>query len=155
MKAEELLLTQRVAFETKIRACKDEEWRQSLAGHELGMNVDALFLYFLKRLSNLSGASAELNDKLREKCAIQVLSFFCKSHKESIQTLAVRALGNMGWNDLVEQRLLVREIVQSWKLWVDFVMKNKITQCPLMQIKQAQTIDSIEQQPNITEPLRK
>ena len=34
-------------------------------------------------------------------------------------------------------------------------MKNKSTQCPLMQIIQAQTIDSIEQQPNITGPLRK
>ena len=121
----EKYLRQQKEYEMKLSKHKNDEWRQILAVQELGTNVDAMFLFFLQRLSNLAGASTEYNNKLREHGAIQLFTLFSRSPCEDLRILAVKGLGNMGWNDMIEKRVLCWDVFHTWKEWVQYIDANK------------------------------
>lgn len=49
------------------RRFKHELWRQATAAQTLGLDVDALILYFAQRMASLSGAHCTFNNALRNK----------------------------------------------------------------------------------------
>ena len=105
-------------YDEKLRKSKENELIQVLAIQELGMNVHEMFLFFMRRLVNLSGASIEYNNELREHGAIPLLSLFCKSAYSDLKFLAIQAMGRMGWNEIVERRILAWDIFSDWKQWI-------------------------------------
>ena len=56
---------------------------------------------------------------------MQVLAAFCNGPRKELRRLAARALGSMGWNGYVEQRLLGWDVMRSWKLWCDFIIPKE------------------------------
>lgn len=107
------------------RSLRYERWKQSTAVYCLCCDVDALFLFFVQRIVNLSGSSQHYNDALRANGAMQVLTALCQGPRKDIRRLAARAIGSMGWNGYVEQRLIGWDVTRSWKLWQDFVIPRE------------------------------
>jgi hypothetical protein len=89
--------------EEEKRRIRKRIWEQKIGVLRLSTDVDALFLFFARRLAALAGARARYNDKLRENGAFTVLAALCQSPKLWIRRLAARALAGSGWNGYVEK----------------------------------------------------
>jgi len=122
---EQWLTEQRKQSEAAKLELKYEKWKQTTAIYSLGTDVDALFLFFCQRLVNLAGSRRHYNDALRANGAMQVLAALCNGPRKELRRLAARALGSMGWNGFVEQRLLGWDVVRSWKLWCGFIIPRE------------------------------
>ena len=122
---EDRLLEQRKQSEAAQLALKYERWKQTTAIYALGTDVDALFLFFMQRIVNLAGSGRVYNDALRANGAMPILTSVAQSPRKDLRRLAARALGSMGWNGYVEQRLLGWDVIRSWKLHTDFVIPRE------------------------------
>ena len=119
---EDRLLDKQKESEAAKLALKYERWKQTTAIYSLGTDVDALFLFFLQRIVNLAGSGRKYNDALRDNGAMTVLAAVASSPRKDLRRLAARALGSMGWNGYVEQRLLGWDVIRSWALHVNHVI---------------------------------
>ncbi|GMI08806.1 hypothetical protein TrVE_jg6426 [Triparma verrucosa] len=122
---EDRLLSKQKESEAAKLALKYERWKQTTAIYALGTDVDALFLFFLQRVVNLAGSGKKYNDALRENGAMSILAAVAQSPRKDLRRLAARALGSMGWNGFVEQRLLGWDVIRSWTLHIDNVIPAK------------------------------
>jgi len=125
---EQKLQRQQKKYEEKIRNCRYENWKRSVAMQILGTDIDEIFLFFLQRLSNLAGSSVEHNNKLREYGAIPLLTLFCKCPRQNLRILALQALGRMGWNDKVEKRILCWDVIQQWNILEEKVEEKRFAE---------------------------
>lgn len=117
--ADQKLFEQKKHYQRMISQHELEKLRHNVAIQELGTNVDQLFFFFIERLSNLAGASQDYNNKLRENGAIEILRALCHVNPcEEVRILAVRSLGNLGWNDSIDIEILKRHTLQTWVEWV-------------------------------------
>ena len=56
---------------------------------------------------------------------MSILAAVAQSPRKDLRRLAARALGSMGWNGFVEQRLLGWDVIRSWTLHIDNVIPGK------------------------------
>ncbi|GMI11415.1 hypothetical protein TrLO_g5165 [Triparma laevis f. longispina] len=124
LREDRLLSKQKESEEAKL-ALKYERWKQTTAIYALGTDVDALFLFFLQRIVNLAGSGKKYNDALRENGTMSILTAVAQSPRKDLRRLAARALGSMGWNGFVEQRLLGWDVLRSWALHIEHVIPAK------------------------------
>lgn len=69
---EQLLNMQEIVDREAQRQFKHELWRQATAAQTLGLDVNALTLYFAQRLASLAGAHRTFNNALRKFCNVTV-----------------------------------------------------------------------------------
>ena len=65
------------------------------------------------------------NEKLRTNGAALVLTAMCRGPKEELRRLASKALGAMGWNGYVDQRVLRWDVKQHWDEYQKKTVENE------------------------------
>mmetsp|Transcript_106476 Transcript_106476/g.308655 ORF Transcript_106476/g.308655 Transcript_106476/m.308655 type:complete len:559 (-) Transcript_106476:58-1734(-) len=111
--------------ENETRALQYDLWKQRTAINKLGTDVGALFLFFTQRLCNLAGSRRQHNEALRANGAAQVLAAMCRGPRQDLRRLATRAVGFMGWDGYIEQRIVGWDVKRSWELWIEEVIPKE------------------------------
>jgi hypothetical protein len=122
---ERMLEYQKITTDAEMRELKYTLWRNSTGLNKVGTDADALFLFFAQRIANLAGARRHYNEALRSNGAALVLAAMCRGPRQDLRRVAARALGMMGWDGFIEQRLLGWDIKKSWDLWLDDVVPKE------------------------------
>ena len=114
---ENLLQQQKNSQRKAVVAMQQKLKTQTLAVLSLGLDVDALFLFFVQRLANLAGARNEYNERLRANGAIKIFAAFCEGPRQDLRVLALEVLARMCWDGSADKRSLGWDILQYWKTW--------------------------------------
>ena len=122
---ERMLEYQKITTDAEMRELKYKLWRHSTGLNKVGTDVNALFLFFAQRIANLAGARRHYNEALRSNGAALVLAAMCRGPRLDLRRVAARALGMMGWDGFVEQRLLGWDIKRNWDLWLEDVVPKE------------------------------
>jgi len=114
-----MLELQKESNNRELRALKYNAWRHATGLHLVSTDVGALFLFFAQRVANLAGSRRHYNEALRDNGAALVLAAMCRGPRQDLRRAAAQALGRMGWDGYIEQRLLGWDAKRSWALWLD------------------------------------
>ena len=101
-----------------------QNWEQLFCFAKMCTNVDDLFEFFAKRISNLAGSRKSINDALRRNGAAVIFAAMCKSPRSVIRKLAARALGGLGWDGFVETRVLMWDCMTEWGMYRDRILRE-------------------------------
>ena len=124
---EMLLDHQQVLDKTAQKMLKKNLWHQTQAAHLIGLDVDALMLFFAQRLAALAGAHASFNDRLRANGAALILAALCQSPRSELRRLGAKALANFAWNGHVDSRSLGTTIRDQWTYWTAVAKKREVS----------------------------
>ena len=122
---EKMLELQKLTNDGETRRLKQSLWKNATGLSQLSTDVDALFLFFAQRVANLAGSRRHYNEALRANGAALVLAALCRGPRMDLRRLGARALGQMGWDGYVEQRLLGWDARRSWELWLEQVVPKE------------------------------
>ena len=120
-----MLELQKESNDRELRALKYNAWRHATGLHLVSTDVSALFLFFAQRVANLAGSRRHYNEALRDNGAALVLAAMCRGPRQDLRRAAAHALGRMGWDGYVEQRLLGWDAKRSWALWLDYAVPRE------------------------------
>jgi hypothetical protein len=107
-----------IVLQLEKKNLRHEIFQYVYAITRLATDPDELFEFFAARLANLCGSKKVTNDLLAQNNnAVMVLAAMCRSPRPLIRKYASRALGSIGWNGYVEDRVLVWDAMMHWKLF--------------------------------------
>jgi hypothetical protein len=122
---ERMLQFQKESNDMQTRALKYDLWRNATGLNKVATDVNSLFLFFAQRLASLAGSRRHYNEALRANGAALVLAAMCRGPRLDLRRFAAKALGLMGWDGYVEQRLLGWDVKRSWDLWLAEVVPKE------------------------------
>ncbi|ETK86913.1 hypothetical protein L915_08534 [Phytophthora nicotianae] len=104
------------------RSLRLVNWRHRVTAQSILTDVNLLFSFFADGIEILAGATAEINDTLRENAGIEVLAVLARhSSQQSVRAICAKALGQLSWNANATARSLGWKAKQKWFQW----MKNQ------------------------------
>ncbi|TYZ67612.1 hypothetical protein PybrP1_007148 [[Pythium] brassicae (nom. inval.)] len=101
------------------RLLRQKNWRHRVTAQAVLTDVDLLFRFFADGLEILSGATPEINARLRANGAIEVMAQLAQHCcQPTIAAVCAKALGLLSWNANATPRALGWQAKRRWFSWV-------------------------------------